>query len=69
MCHQQPDDGPLNHAERTDRFQADLSRLIEYYIEEYDLTLAEFVGVMQTELFNRQISAWHDAQDDDANDS
>lgn len=62
----QPDDGPLSHHDRTERFQEAVAKLIDYYIEEYDLTLAEFLGVMETEVFNRQMDAWQSSQDDDA---
>lgn len=63
------DDEPLSHAEKVERFHEAVINLIDYYVAEYEITMAELVGTLQTELFNRQSAAWHDAQDDDASHS
>jgi hypothetical protein len=60
------DDAPLSHQERVERFHEALINLVDYWVAEYEITMAELIGTLQTEMFNRQSAAWHEAQDDDA---
>jgi len=55
-----PDDMPLNRLERLTRFTGEVRNLIFYWCTEYDMTIAEIVGVMQCEAFNIMHEDSHD---------
>ena len=63
-----PKGGAVNHEHQTIAFAADLDALVERYRDEFDLTYAAAVGVLQIKTFLLCQEAAESKQQDDDND-
>jgi len=55
-------------SETTDKFSGALTKLINYFVEKYDLTYAEVIGTMQMKIMDTWDSApvYGEEEEDDA---